>query len=143
MSFGTSEWLLLNANSAFFQLYHGENKLIFIEMMMRSALWIFYCWLTETSPQIDMSHHSGVKKSPSPTPGLVISTFGLAEIISCMPDGLVKIYISNIDKLVNIRVSTYIHICYMLFNQQQRFIYSTASFLSKLRAKVEKLHNSS
>ena len=23
-------------------------------------------------------------------PGLVISTFGLAEIISCMPDGLVK-----------------------------------------------------
>jgi hypothetical protein len=26
-------------------------------------------------------------------PGLVISTFGLAEIISCMPDGLVKIYI--------------------------------------------------
>jgi ribonuclease HI len=63
-------------------------------------------------------------------PGLVISTFGLAEIISCMPDGLV----------VNIRVSTYIHICYMLFNQQQCFIYSTASFLSKLRAKkVEKL----
>ena len=31
-------------------------------------------------------------------------------------------------------------ICYMLFNQQQCFIYSTASFLSKLRAKkVEKL----
>jgi hypothetical protein len=30
----------------------------------------------------------------------------------------------------------------MLFNQQQCFIYSTASFLSKLRAKkVEKLHN--
>ena len=26
-------------------------------------------------------------------PGLVISTFGLAEIISCIPDGLVKIYI--------------------------------------------------
>ena len=32
----------------------------------------------------------------------------------------------------------------MLFNQQQCFIYSTASFLSKLRAKkVEKLCNSS
>jgi hypothetical protein len=32
----------------------------------------------------------------------------------------------------------------MLFNQQQCFIYSTASFLSKLRAKkVEKLRNSS
>ena len=26
-------------------------------------------------------------------PGLVISTFGLGEIISCMPDGLVKKYI--------------------------------------------------
>jgi hypothetical protein len=33
-----SEWLLLNANSAIFQLYYGENKLIFNEMMMRSAL---------------------------------------------------------------------------------------------------------
>ena len=31
---------------------------------------------------------------------------------------------------------------FLLFNQQQCFIYSTASFLSKLRAKkVEKLHN--
>jgi hypothetical protein len=28
-----------NANSAIFQLYHGENKLIFSEMMMRSALY--------------------------------------------------------------------------------------------------------
>jgi hypothetical protein len=64
----------------------------------------------------------------------VISTFGLTEIISCMPDRLLK-NISDIDKLVNIRISTYIHICYMLFNQQQCFIYSTARFLSKLRAK--------
>ena len=31
-------WLLLNPNSAMFQLYHGENKLIFNEMMM-SALY--------------------------------------------------------------------------------------------------------
>jgi hypothetical protein len=34
-----SEWLLFNANSAIFQLYHGENKLIFNEMTMRSALY--------------------------------------------------------------------------------------------------------
>ena len=34
-----SEWLLLNANAAIFQLYHGENKLILNEMMMRSALY--------------------------------------------------------------------------------------------------------
>ena len=33
-----SEWLLFIANSAIFQLYHGENKLIFNEMMMTSAL---------------------------------------------------------------------------------------------------------
>jgi hypothetical protein len=29
--------LLFNANSAIFQLYHAENKLIFNEMMMRFA----------------------------------------------------------------------------------------------------------
>jgi hypothetical protein len=33
-----SEWLLFNANSAIFQLYYGENKLIFNEMIMKSAL---------------------------------------------------------------------------------------------------------
>jgi hypothetical protein len=43
-----SEWLLFNTNSAIFQLYHGEDKLIFNEMKMRSTLyytntlsWIF------------------------------------------------------------------------------------------------------
>jgi hypothetical protein len=34
-----SEWLLFNSNSAMFQLYHGENKLIFNEMIMRSTLY--------------------------------------------------------------------------------------------------------
>ena len=34
-----SELLLFNVKSAIFQLYHGENKLIFNEMMMRSALY--------------------------------------------------------------------------------------------------------
>ena len=32
-------WLLFNANSAIFQPYHGENKLIINEMMMRSVLY--------------------------------------------------------------------------------------------------------
>jgi len=31
--------LLLNAISAIVQLYHGENKLIFNDMMMKSALY--------------------------------------------------------------------------------------------------------
>jgi hypothetical protein len=58
-----SEWLLLSGNSAIFQVYHGENKLIFNEMMMRSALyktntrsWIFVVlaqW--NTSFRIDRS----------------------------------------------------------------------------------------
>ena len=34
-----SEWLLFDVNSANFQLYHGENKLIVNEMMMMSALY--------------------------------------------------------------------------------------------------------
>ena len=34
---GVIDWLLFNANSAIFQLYHGENKLILYEMMMISA----------------------------------------------------------------------------------------------------------
>jgi hypothetical protein len=60
---GLSEWLLFNTNSAILLLYHGENKLIFNEMMMRSALyytnmlsWIFIVlahW--NNSPWIDMS----------------------------------------------------------------------------------------
>jgi hypothetical protein len=59
-----SKWLLLNANSAIFQLYHGENKLIFNEMMMRSAfvldqhafLVVLFHW--NNSPRVDMSLHS-------------------------------------------------------------------------------------
>ena len=58
-----SEWLLFNANSAIFQLYHGENKLSVNEMMMTSALytlnWIFVKlahW--NNNPQVDMSVHS-------------------------------------------------------------------------------------
>jgi hypothetical protein len=31
--------LLFNANSAIIQLYHGKNKLLFNEMVMRSALY--------------------------------------------------------------------------------------------------------
>jgi hypothetical protein len=57
--------LLFNANSAFFQLpvYHGENKLIFNEMMMSSALyktntlsWIFIVLLFNVLRQIFHAH---------------------------------------------------------------------------------------
>jgi hypothetical protein len=34
LAYVLSEWLLFYTNSAIFQLYHGENKLIFNEMMM-------------------------------------------------------------------------------------------------------------
>ena len=33
-----SGWLLFYVNSAIFQLYHGENKLIFNELMMTNTL---------------------------------------------------------------------------------------------------------
>jgi hypothetical protein len=33
-----SEWLLFNANSTIFQLYHGENKLIFNDDEVRFVL---------------------------------------------------------------------------------------------------------
>jgi len=39
---GVSEWLLFNANSAIFQLYHGENMLISNEMMMVHAMSAFF-----------------------------------------------------------------------------------------------------
>ena len=39
MSEWMSKWLLFNANSTFFQLYHGKNMLNFNEMIMRSALY--------------------------------------------------------------------------------------------------------
>ena len=57
-------WLLFNANSAIFQLYRGENTLIFNEMMMRSLLYLtnMLRWICivhwKYSSQIDMSPHS-------------------------------------------------------------------------------------
>jgi hypothetical protein len=50
-----NEWLLFNINSAMLQLYNGENKLLFNEMMMRSAL--CYTNTATNSPRIDMSPH--------------------------------------------------------------------------------------
>ena len=38
MNNSVREWLLFNASSAIFQLYHGEHKLIVNEMMIRSTL---------------------------------------------------------------------------------------------------------
>jgi hypothetical protein len=63
-----SEWQLFNANSAIFQLYHDENKLIFNEMMMRSALFLTsklsWSWISivlahwKNSPRVVMSFHA-------------------------------------------------------------------------------------
>jgi len=36
-----SEWLLFNIDTAIFQLYYGENKLIYNEMIMFSYHFIF------------------------------------------------------------------------------------------------------
>jgi hypothetical protein len=100
---------------------------------------ILKVWLTKSKgPMRPVITHQGLINPLARRLGLVISTFGLAEIISCMPNGLVKIYIGYWQTCQYSRIYLY---SYMLFNQQQCFIYSTASFLSKLRAKkVEKLH---
>ena len=81
-----SEWLLFYANSAIFQLYHGNNKLIFNEMMMWSAFyytntlsWIFIVlahW--NNSPQINMSHHSDTIY-PDQSSLFLLNTVCLAE----------------------------------------------------------------
>ena len=100
--------------------------------------WVLEPTIYHIQGMLTNHYTTGVKKSPSP--GLVISTFGLAEIINCMPDGLVKIYIGYWQTCQYSHIYLYSYICYMLFNQQQCFIYSTASFLLKLKAKkVEKL----
>ena len=61
-----SGWLLFNANSAIFQLYHGDNTLIINEMMMKSTvhyintLSLIFLVLADwnNNPRIDMSLHS-------------------------------------------------------------------------------------
>jgi hypothetical protein len=59
-------WVIADTNSAIFQLYYGENKLILNEMMMRFALYKTHTlnWILmvlahwNNSPQIDISPHS-------------------------------------------------------------------------------------
>ena len=62
MSEWVSDWLLLNANSAIFQPYHGENKLLFNEMMMRPTRLVEFLILVlahwNNSLRIDMSLYS-------------------------------------------------------------------------------------
>ena len=136
-----------------------ENKHNVREQWWRNQEWTIrrhrQHWVHKTQDEDEQKRHNtdgnqGLTNPLARRSGLAISTFGLAEIISCSlyarRASKKKYRIFIINKLVNIRVSTYlyIHIYYMLFNQQQCFIYSTAGFSSKLRAKkVEKLGNSS
>jgi hypothetical protein len=86
--------------------------------------------------------YAGFNKSPSPTPGA--SNFHIwaswnNQLYARRASKNIYRILTNLSIFAYLLIS-YIHICYMLFNQQQCFIYSTASFLSKLRAKkVEKL----
>ena len=53
----SSEWLLFDANSPKFQLYHGENKLIINKTNALSLIFIVLAhWCN--SPRVDMSLHS-------------------------------------------------------------------------------------
>jgi hypothetical protein len=58
-----SEWLLFSATSAIVRQYHSENKLIFNEMVLRSAFYLvnLLSWILialvnwHNNPRIDMS----------------------------------------------------------------------------------------
>jgi hypothetical protein len=56
----------------------------------------------------------GFKNPLARRPGLVISTFGLAEIISCMPHGLVKIYIGYWQTCQYSRIYLYSYMLYVV-----------------------------
>jgi hypothetical protein len=57
--FWVSEWLLLNANSAIFQLYHSENNSHFNEMMMSALNWLDFFSASSLKQQIkDLSHYN-------------------------------------------------------------------------------------
>jgi hypothetical protein len=98
-----NEWLFFNTNSAIFQLYYGENKLIINEMMMRSALfytntlsWIFIVlahW--NNSPRVEMSLHSDILNEITsirlytpcyPHSGLRKCVYDMIEVISIEPN---------------------------------------------------------
>ena len=67
---------------------------------------------------IPMSYETnqGLKNPLARRQGLVISTFGLAEIISCMPDGLVKIYIGYWQTCQYSCIYLYVICCLMSSN---------------------------
>ena len=52
---GLSEWVLLNVNSAIFQLYHGENKLIYNEVH----------FVLDQHAQLDFNSASSLKQQPT------------------------------------------------------------------------------
>ena len=63
--FRVSEWLLFNTKWAIVQIYHGRNKLYFIEMMMSALNYRpihTFCFVVlaywNNRPQVDMSLHS-------------------------------------------------------------------------------------
>jgi hypothetical protein len=75
-------------------------------------------------------------------PRTIPAKFALIWFSGFRGEDLNVIFYQNMPNLHNLYKSAERKI--PLFNQQQCFIYSTASFLSKLRAKKEeKLHNSS
>ena len=59
-----SEWLLLNTNSAIFQLYHGENKLILNEMK-----WFF---VLDQQAELDLYSASSLKQHVAPLGHIIL-----------------------------------------------------------------------
>ena len=71
---GLSEWVLLNVNSAIFQLYHGENKLIYNEVH----------FVLDQHAQLDFysAHASSLKQQPT---GRHVAPLWHINLISSQP----------------------------------------------------------
>jgi hypothetical protein len=71
-----TEWLLFNANSTIIQLYHGENKLMFNEMMMR------FRFVLDQHAELDFNSASSLKQQSA---GRHVAPLGHIILIPSQP----------------------------------------------------------
>jgi hypothetical protein len=104
-------------------------------------------WQTPESLWFQFLSNDGVNKSPSPTPRAsnfhIWASWNNQLYARRASKNIYRIF-TNLSIFAYLLIFIYFICCLIssnvLFNQQQCFIYSTASFLSKLRAKkIEKL----
>jgi hypothetical protein len=111
---GTRKWITLN------QSIQSISAYLFCFINWRAVNYHISPRHANSPEWLVLRLKSRVKKSPSPT--LVISTFGLAETISCMPDGLVTVYIGYWQTCQYSRIYLYIYVICCLISSNVLFI---------------------